>query len=113
MSQPQSEKRRHTRIPSTHPLLVCLAGGGALAERDLHETKVVGMGGLMFVGPRSYGVGTALQLDLAVRDRIVEASARVTYETRRPDGQYEIGVEFLRLSPSGETILNTLLQKSA
>lgn len=101
-----SEQRRFSRIPSTCSVLVRFPDGAQ--PQRFSNTQVVGMGGCGFLYPREIGLGTHLWLDIAVGSKLVEAEAQVSY-CRPTDGPlFEVGVEFLRLSPSDRTVLSTV-----
>jgi len=111
MTNLHAERRRCPRVASSNPLLVATPDSGG--EHTLHETGDVGMNGLMFRSDRSYGRGTALQLDMAVFDHIVEIAGKVAYERITVVGDLEIGVEFTRVRPGDSYYLSTLIQQSA
>lgn len=104
------DRRRFPRVHADAPLLVSPGGG---APKEFFVADTVSLGGLMFRSDKSFGRGSLLQLDLALGDRVVEASGRVAYERITVVGDLEVGVEFLRLSPGSADLLRALLPQCA
>lgn len=100
------EKRRFPRISSDNPVLVSKLGPETL-ER-FARTRVVGLGGCMFVADGSYGVGSPVEILISVQGRVVKARARVVWESPTPDDKMEIGVEFLAIDDTDRRILEKL-----
>jgi len=101
-----SEQRRFSRIPSTCSVLVRFPDGAQ--PQRFSSTQVVGMGGCSFLHPRALDPGTHLWLDVAVGSKLVEAEAQVAYSRPTSGPQFEVGVEFLRLSASDRAILSSV-----
>lgn len=110
MNPVTTNRRRFPRVYAAAPLLVSPGGG---APREFFVADTVGLGGLMFRSEKSFGRGTLLQLDLALGDRVVEATGRVAYERITVVGDMEVGVEFLRMAPGGLELLRSLLRQCA
>ncbi len=100
------EKRRFPRISSEHAVLVTRLGPEAL-ER-FARTRVVGLGGCMFVADSAYGVGSAIEILISVKGQVAKARGRVVWESPAPDGKLEIGVEFLAIEDADRRILEQL-----
>ncbi len=103
----QPDHRRFPRISSQHAVLVKKLGPKAVEE--ITRTKVVGLGGCMFVSDESVGVGAAVELLMAVRGEALRALSRVVWERSRESGGWEIGVEFLEISDAHRELIRELL----
>ena len=89
--------RRYPRLQSAQPVRVRLLGSDEVEE--FGATKVIGLGGCSFGSTRRFGAGALVELQIPLRGGIVSADARVAYELQQPDGEIEVGVEFLRVPP--------------
>ena len=103
------KQRRFPRIPSKNPVMVKTLGDDQVSR--LSSTKVVGLGGCMFVNNHPFGVGTNLSLMILVQDQFVETNARVVYEKRKGKDQYEIGVEFTQISQDDLWLLRGIMEQ--
>lgn len=101
------DKRRFPRISAQHALLVKKLS--EQASESLARTEVMGGGGCMFVHDEQLGEGARIQLLISVRGAVVKATAKVAWERPRDDGRYEVGVEFLDVSPEDRGIIESLL----
>jgi hypothetical protein len=99
-------KRRYPRIPSENALLLKRRGGEE--DEGFAKTRVVGLGGCMFVSGEALGVGTRLEILMSVRGRVAKTDGRVVYEVPRETRCFEVGVEFLGISPPDRHVLETL-----
>lgn len=54
--------------------------------------------------------GTLLELDIATKDGIITAKARVCHSTRTDNGKFDLGLQFVDISPENFRILKKLLQ---
>lgn len=102
------QRRRYPRIPSENAVLVTRVGPEEIEA--FATTKVVGLGGCMFVSDKSLGEQTPLRLIISVGRRTIKTLGRVAYEVPRDDGRVEVGVEFLNLDPADHTVLEDLLR---
>lgn len=103
MTDEYSMRRRFPRIPSENALLVKKLE----AERieGFAKTRVVGLGGCMFVSDEHLGKGTHLEILISVRGHVAKAIGQVVYEVARGPKEIEIGVEFVDLpAPDREVI---------
>ena len=107
MSRPFSTPRRFPRLQAAHPLFVELVEGGS--RGGFGRTEVIGEGGCMFTSRQRMGFLSLMRLFISAGGRVVHADARVAYERPRHDGRFEVGVEFLRLSPTDRAHLRALV----
>lgn len=107
MGDEHREKRRFPRVPSENAVLMRKLGGDA--EEALVKTRVVGLGGCMFVSQEAVEAGSSVELLISVGGRVVKTQARVAWENPRPQGGYEVGVEFLSVAPKDRHVLEVLL----
>ena len=109
MGQGYRKDRRFPRVPAEHAVLVRLLGGPRF--EGFAKTRVIGLGGCMFVNRESLGYGSLMELLISVSGRVIRADARVAYEV--PKGkEHQVGVEFLRLAPSDRELLSSLIARS-
>lgn len=101
-------RRRFPRIPSHLDLSV----------RRVEEMKSlpmvskvseVGLGGCRFTSRQSFGENAMLWLTIIPKKSIIEARARVVYESPKKDKTFEIGVEFVEISARDRATLEKLL----
>ncbi|HVS01984.1 MAG TPA: PilZ domain-containing protein [Thermoanaerobaculia bacterium] len=105
MDQPQ---RRFPRIPATLTVLVT-----RLRDRpqdSFGRTHTMGGGGCGFITAEPLEEGAFIEMMISVRPHAIQATARVAYQHDRDDGLYEVGVEFLELSPGDRKLLDGLLE---
>ena len=99
MDQPANSesprRRRFPRIPSENAVLVKRLG--ELPAEEFAVTRSVGLGGCAFTSRESFGIDAHLKLLITIQRDVVEARARVVYETPREDDRYTVGVEFLEV----------------
>ncbi|NMC00401.1 MAG: PilZ domain-containing protein [Thermoanaerobaculaceae bacterium] len=89
--------RRFPRIPVEYPLLAELLEEPE--EGGFGLTNVVGLGGCSFLANRKFGLNKKLKLTISLVGKVVEAEARVVYENPSEKEKWEIGVEFVKISP--------------
>lgn len=106
MHASSKNQRRFPRIPAEHAVLVKPLGTGE--AEVLSKTKVVGLGGCMFVNDEPIGEGSAIELLMSVRGQVIKTTARVVYELPSADGGVEVGVEFLFISDRDRRTLEAL-----
>jgi hypothetical protein len=101
------EKRRFPRVPSENVVLMRKLGEDA--GEALVKTKVMGLGGCLLVSQEAMKPGTTVELLISVSGRVVKTQARVAWENMRPEGGFDVGVEFLAVEPADRHILEVLL----
>lgn len=110
MNHPSAAQRRFPRVPSVNALLV--KKHDSAADEGFARTRVVGLGGCMFVAEEPVGVGAHLDLLISVRGRVAKTVGRVVYEVPKGDRQIEVGVEFLAIAPHDREVIRTLFAES-
>jgi hypothetical protein len=101
--------RRFPRIPAANTVLVAQVDGRTVDQ--FARTRSVGLGGCGFVYPEPLTEGAIIELMIALRPEAIKTLARVAYQRAREDGGgFDIGVEFLALSPEHRRTLEDLLQ---
>jgi len=108
MSEDYAKKRRFPRIPSSNPIMVRRLGPESVTR--LTTTRVMGLGGCMFVNKESFGKDSLLSLLILVQGHYVDAKARVVYELPKENASFDIGVEFLEISDEDRGIIQTLFE---
>ncbi|MDW7967325.1 MAG: PilZ domain-containing protein [Thermoanaerobaculum sp.] len=103
----EQERRRFVRVPAEFAVLVQRVGSSA--GENLAKTEVVGQGGCLFVHPEAIGLEETVELLISARGSVLKTTARVAYEKLREDGRYDIGVEFLAMSPEDRERLQQVL----
>ena len=105
-----SEHRRFPRIPAAHTVLLTRVGE-EVTDR-FGRTQTVGLGGCGFVASDNVEIGSIVDLMIAVRPRAVQAQGRVVYSNLREEGDgYEVGVEFVDISPDDLYLVAELVRK--
>jgi c-di-GMP-binding flagellar brake protein YcgR len=107
-----SYRRRFPRVSFEKPALVRLIGTDRPFE-EFAKTRVLGAGGCMFVSRESLGFSTLMELMISCRGRVIKTDSRVVYEIRRGPGEYEVGVEFLRISPTDRAHVESIVTTRA
>jgi hypothetical protein len=113
MGQGYRKDRRFPRIPAEHAVMVRLLGGPRF--EGFAKTRVIGLGGCMFVNRESLGYGSLMELLISVEGRVIRADARVAYEVPKKEREHQVhqvGVEFLRLHPADRELLSSLIARS-
>jgi hypothetical protein len=110
MGQGYRKDRRFPRIPAEHAVMVRLLGGPRF--EGFAKTRVIGLGGCMFVNRESLGYGSLMELLISVEGRVIRADARVAYEVPKNGREHQVGVEFLRLHPSDRELLSSLIARN-
>jgi hypothetical protein len=90
-------------------VLVRLLGGPRF--EGFAKTRVIGLGGCMFVNPESLGYGSLMELLISVQGKVIRTDARVAYEITK-GREHQVGVEFLRLTPSDRALLSSLVART-
>lgn len=106
------QARRFPRIPAEHTVLVRELADAGPSEEMFARTRVVGLGGCMFVYPESIGAGVRVELLISLGLRVLRAVARVVYELPVAEG-LEIGVEFLDVAEADRALLEGLFRDTA
>lgn len=109
MGQGYRKDRKFPRVPAEHAVMVRLLGGPSF--EGFAKTRVIGLGGCMFVNRESLGYGSLMELLIAIEGRVIRADARVAYEIPKGEREHQVGVEFLRLHPNDRTLLSSLIAR--
>src|SRR5512135_3379101 len=107
MTQNTPSRRRFPRVPSKYE-----DGVRKADERKsipiVSTVNEVGLGGCRFASREAFGEGALLWLTIIPKKSIVEAKARVVYELPKKDKTFEIGVEFVEISPRDKATLEKI-----
>jgi hypothetical protein len=85
---------------------------GTVRQEGFVKTRVVGLGGCMFVNDEPLGVGTFLDLALAISGEVAHTKGRIVYEIPRRQGVLEVGVEFVSLSEEDRSLIGALFSSA-
>jgi len=100
--------RRFPRIASTHSVLVTKLNDGA---EGFAMTRTMALGGCSFVSSSQLGVGSSVELLIAIdRDHVIKALGRIVYERVLDDGFSEVGVEFVHLNDDDAKAIEGLFE---
>lgn len=110
MSTEGRERRGFPRIEAKHAVMYKVLGDED--NEALRKTKVLGLGGCMFETDQPPGVGTVLELFISLERNVVKAKAGVVYQIDRGNDSWEVGVEFLEVSPEHQRALKELFARS-
>lgn len=109
MDENHHDTRRFPRISSEH--VVMFRRLDESGEEDLAKTRVVGLGGCMFVTDEPLETGALLELMISVERRVVRCQARVVYVTEQDPENWQVGVEFLEVPESDRGVLASLFER--
>lgn len=104
--------RRFPRVSFEKPALLRLIGTDRPFE-EFAKTRVLGAGGCMLVSRESLGFSTLMELLISCRGRVIKTDSRVVYEIRKGPGEYEVGIEFLRISSADRAHVESLVSRLA
>jgi hypothetical protein len=107
VAQGHLRKRRFPRLRVEQPVFV-----EVLAERGIQgfsRTRSLGEGGCSFKSPDDIGYLSLMKVAISHSGHVVTADGRAVYQLPQPDGSYEIGVEFLRVSSEDRLHIRQLL----
>lgn len=106
-----SSTRRFPRVSFEKPALLRIIGARPFEE--FAKTRILGAGGCMLVSRESLGFSTLMELLISCRGRVIKTDSRVVYEIRKGPREYEVGVEFLRISPADRAHVESLVSRLA
>lgn len=101
--------RRFPRVDAQHVCMVRVLGGMRPFE-EFARTRVIGTGGCMFVSRESLGFGSLMELSISMQGRVLRTDGRVVYEIAKSPTEHQVGVEFLRISPSDKMFLEGVVE---
>ena len=102
-------RRRFPRIDSHHSVLLKRLED---EREEFVKTKTIAVGGCSVVSADRIGVGSSLELLIAVDGGVVTARGRVIYENELSDGRFDVGVEFGDLSSEDAERIQQVFEKA-
>lgn len=102
-------ERRFPRVAAHHSLLVKKLDGDALEE--FATTRTIAVGGCSFISDEPLGIGSRIELLIAIDQRVVKAQGSVIYENPLAHGRQEVGVEFSALEHDDAEVIEHLFEK--
>src|SRR6266702_2598846 len=109
MTEEQSPaRRRFPRIASHHSVLLKRLGD---EMEEFVRTKTIAVGGCSVVSAERVGLGSNLELLIAVDGGVVTARGRVIYENEMSDGRFDVGVEFGDLDANDAERISQMFEK--
>lgn len=109
MEQQSQSRRRFPRVPSENVVLFQKLETGS--EEELAKTRVVGLGGCMFVSETPVSEGSLIELLISVSGKVVKTEGRVVWSQEKGAREHHVGVEFVRLTPADRHTLSKLFQE--
>ena len=106
MVEEYTQKRRFPRIPSTNSVMVTKLADDRV--EGFTKTKVVSPGGCLIMSDVPLGVGSLLEIRIAVRGHLATAVGRVIHETPKSPGEIEVGVEFVEIGEADRDAIRGL-----
>jgi hypothetical protein len=100
--------RRFPRVHSQHTVRLRVLG--ERRPEAVMQTQVISPGGCMLMSDRSIGFGSLLEMAITLDGQVLRVDARAAWENRRGRGEYEVGVEFLRISNPDRALLDRLVR---
>jgi len=111
MAQGHLRKRRFARLRVEQPLFVeVLQDRGA---QGFSRTRSLGEGGCSFRITDDIGYLSLMKVAISLSGHVVTADGRAVYQLPQNDGGYEVGVEFLRVSPEDRLHIRQLVFTSS
>jgi hypothetical protein len=98
--------RRFPRLSSENAVLVKVRSHEPV--EGFAKTRVLGLGGCMFMNDEPIGQGAHLDMLISVRGRVAKTVGRVVYEIPRADQEIEVGVEFVGLSAHDRGVIESV-----
>ena len=100
--------RRFPRIASNHSGLVTKLDSGV---EGFAMTKTMALGGCSVVTSERVGIGSAVELLIAIdRDHVIKALGRAVYERQLEDGYHEAGIEFVHINDEDARAIEGLFE---
>lgn len=104
------KRRRFPRIRTEKPVHIKKLGAAAL--EGAAKTRQISLGGCTVINKVPVGMGTPVELLIAVRrQQVIQAMGTVIYENAINDRAYEVGVEFMAISPRDRILLQRFLKE--
>lgn len=100
--------RRFPRIASHHSVLLTKLDDGA---EGVAMTKTMAIGGCCVVSSARVGVGSSIEMLIAIdREHVVKALGRAVYERVLDDGYCEVGIEFVHINDEDAKVIEGLFE---
>ncbi len=103
--------RRFPRIKPEFPVL--LKEINPEGTDTFARTKSLGIGGCAVLSDESMGQGSMVKVIVNAHGDTFQAVGRVVYELRGDTMEYEIGIEFLSLTPGDTKVIAGLIEAKA
>ncbi len=104
------KRRRFPRIRSEKPVHIRKLGAATLETTA--KTRQISLGGCAVINRAPVGAGTPVELLIAVRkQQVIQAVGTVVYEHALNAACYEVGVEFMAISPRDRALLQRFLKE--
>ena len=107
MSDNEHEMRRFPRIEAMQAVLVRKVDDEG--SEKLVPTRTIAVGGCSLVTDEPLGIGSDVELMIAVDQNVVNARGRVVYEVSSGDGRTENGIQFTRIDDQAALAIQRLL----
>ena len=108
MSSQSASTRRFPRVRSQHTVRIRILG--ERRPESVMQTQVISPGGCMLVSDRSIGFGSLLEMAITLDGQVVRVDARAAWEERLGRNEYEVGVEFLRITAADRGLLDRMVR---
>lgn len=97
---PMRRRRRHPRIAAKIPVQCTLRAHAEVARELTGQTENVSLAGLLLWLPEPVPPGTAVYLQLQLRDGLLTAKGTVTWQEARPaeDGRFRHGIQLIHFA---------------
>lgn len=104
------KRRRFPRIQSERPVYLRKLGPASLEGSA--KTREISLGGCAVINKAPVGMGTPVELLIAVRkQQVIQAMGTVIYEHSLNGKAFEVGVEFMAISPRDRALLQRFLKE--
>lgn len=104
------EKRKHSRIESTHLLnYFYFDGSGEKTLQGMGRTLNVSESGILLETHTPLEVNNTVSLTIAIEENVVNISGRVIYSNKNQRAMYEAGIGFFDVEAEAQVVLKQFI----
>ena len=108
----QLERRKHVREDSVHLIYFEAPEDDYIGAPDgMGRTVNVSEGGLLLETAQPFDAGQEIYVTVGIEEQTILVKARVAHSVEQDSGVYQTGVEFLRIEPTAEQVLEQFIRR--